>query len=56
MNGYILINKSTNLPVCNEMTKEIVFYDNVEMALMAANKTLIPVKAVKATLVYESNS
>lgn len=38
MNGYILINKDLQLPVTNEMTKEIIFYPNVELALIAANK------------------
>lgn len=56
MNGYILINKDLDIPVCNEMTKEIIFYPNVELALIAANKTVIKVKAVKATLTYESNA
>jgi hypothetical protein len=53
MNGYILINKDLQLPVCNELTKEIIFYPNVELALIAANKTVIQVKAVKATLSYD---
>lgn len=53
MNGYILINKDLQLPVCNELTKEIIFYPNVELALIAANKTVIQVKAVKAELVFE---
>lgn len=53
MNGYILINKDLQLPVINELTKEIIFYPNVELALIAANKTVIQVKAVKAELVFK---
>jgi|JI9StandDraft_2_1071091.scaffolds.fasta_scaffold03104_6 hypothetical protein len=53
MNGYILINTVLSLPVRNELTKEIIFYPNVELALIAANKTVIQVKAVKATLTYD---
>ena len=53
MTGYILINKDLQAPVCNELTKEIIFYPNVELALIAANKTVIQVKAVKATLTYD---
>ncbi len=53
MNGYILINKDLQLPVTNELTKEIIFYPNVELALIAANKTVIQVKAVKAELVFK---
>ncbi len=53
MNGYILINKEADRPVTNEMTKEIIFYPNVELALIAANKTVIQVKAVKAELVFK---
>ena len=53
MTGYILINKDLQAPVCNELTKEIIFYPNVELALIAANKTVIQVKAVKAELVFK---
>lgn len=53
MNGYILINKDLQVPVRNELTKEIIFYPNVELTLIAANKTVIQVKAVKATLTYD---
>jgi hypothetical protein len=53
MNDYILINTVLSLPVRNELTKEIIFYPNVELALIAANKTVIQVKAVKATLTYD---
>ena len=56
MTGYILINKDLQAPVCNELTKEIIFYPNVELALIAANKTVIQVKAVKATLTYDETS
>ncbi len=56
MNGYILINKDLQLPITNELTKEIIFYPNVELALIAANKTVIQVKAVKATLTYDETS
>lgn len=55
MNGYILINTALSLPVRNELTKEIIFYPNVELALIAANKTVIQVKAVKATLTYDES-
>lgn len=54
MNGYILINTQTTLPVCNELTKEIIFYPNVELALIAANKTVIQVKAVRTTISIET--
>lgn len=50
INGYILLNEETEFPIANELTGEIVIYYNTELALIAANKSIVKVNVKQVKL------
>ena len=52
LNKYILLDKN-NSPIKESLTDNIIIYDNIERALVDANKVNNFAKAVKCQLIIE---
>ena len=47
--SYVLYNEDTKSVVCDELSKTVILYHTIELALIAANKSVIRVSVKPST-------